>query len=99
MKNLKNRQQILINLITRVGGRSNTQKWVDELLKIDWELAETKENKMFKIDVTELPLAIQKRLVELIDGTLSKGFIETTVDPESLNWYELEIEVYGSIDS
>ncbi|MFM7371242.1 MAG: hypothetical protein ACKO2Z_26330, partial [Sphaerospermopsis kisseleviana] len=44
------------------------------------------------------PSAIQKKLAELI-GILSKGFIETTVDPESLNWYELEIAVYGSIDS
>ncbi|MFM6133946.1 MAG: hypothetical protein ACKPCP_07205 [Sphaerospermopsis kisseleviana] len=99
MKNLRTRQQVLINLITRVGGRSNTQKWVDELLKIDWELAETKENKMFQIDVTELPLAIQKKLAGLIEGKLSKGFIETGLDPESLNWYNLEVAIYGDIDS
>ncbi|MFM6153832.1 MAG: hypothetical protein ACKPE3_12680, partial [Sphaerospermopsis kisseleviana] len=100
MKNLKNRQQILINLITRVGGRSNTQKWVDELIKIDWELAETKEkNKMFTINATELQLNIQEKLAKLVNGKLSKGFIETTVDPESLNWYNLEVAIYGDIDS
>ncbi|MFM6132865.1 MAG: hypothetical protein ACKPCP_01610 [Sphaerospermopsis kisseleviana] len=100
MKNLRARQQVLINLITRVGGRNNTQKWVDELLKIDWELAaETKENKMFKINVTELHITIQEKLAKLLDGKLSKGFIETGLDPESLNWYALEVAIYGDIDS
>ena len=35
---LQQRQQVLINLITRVGGRQNVQKWTDELLKIDVKL-------------------------------------------------------------
>ena len=45
MKDLQARQQTLINLITRVGGRQNIQKWMDELLKIDWKLAETTKGK------------------------------------------------------
>lgn len=99
MKDLQARQQTLINLITRVGGRNNIQKWVDELLKIDWILAEkTKENKMFKIDVTELHITIQEKLAKLLDGKLSKGFLTIESEPESLNWYELEIAIYNSID-
>jgi hypothetical protein len=45
MKDLQARQQTLINLITRVGGRQNIQKWMDELLKIDvkLEILEIKE--------------------------------------------------------
>ncbi|MFM6077348.1 MAG: hypothetical protein ACKPCI_02330, partial [Dolichospermum sp.] len=35
MDKLKKRQQVLISLITRVGGRKNIQKWMDELLTID----------------------------------------------------------------
>ena len=48
MKDLQARQQTLINLITRVGGKQNIQKWMDEVLKIDWKLAETtkEENRM-----------------------------------------------------
>ena len=46
MKDLQARQQILINLITRVGGKNNVQKWTDELLQIDWKLAEIEVNKM-----------------------------------------------------
>ena len=46
MKDLQKRQQILINLITRVGGKNNVQKWTDELLQIDWKLAEIEVNKM-----------------------------------------------------
>jgi len=38
MKDLQKRQQTLINLITRVGGRHNIQKWMDEILKIDIRL-------------------------------------------------------------
>ena len=45
MKDLQARQQTLINLITRVGGKNNIQKWMDELLKIDWKLAETTNGK------------------------------------------------------
>ena len=47
MKDLQARQQTLINLITRVGGRQNIQKWMDELLKIDVEL-EAGDKKMTK---------------------------------------------------
>ncbi|MFM6268894.1 MAG: hypothetical protein ACKPFA_20705, partial [Dolichospermum sp.] len=35
MDKLRRRQQVLIGLITRVGGRKNIQKWMDELLTID----------------------------------------------------------------
>lgn len=49
---LVRRQQTLINLITRVGGKNNIQKWMDELLKIDVKLEkiEKEEQKMeFKV--------------------------------------------------
>jgi hypothetical protein len=46
MKNLQARQQTLINLITRVGGKQNIQKWMDELLKIDWKLESTEVKQM-----------------------------------------------------
>jgi hypothetical protein len=46
MKDLQARQQTLINLITRVGGRQNIQKWMDELLKIDVKLEIKEVSKM-----------------------------------------------------
>lgn len=98
MKDLLKRQKTLINLITRVGGQKNIQKWMDELLKIDWKL-ETKVRKMFKINVTELHQAIQKKLAKLVGGKLTKGFITTSTDPDSLDWEELEIQIYGDIDT
>ena len=94
---LQQRQQTLINLITRVGGKQNIQKWMDELLKID--VKPDKGNKMFKINATELDRDIQKKLAKLIDGRLAKGVITTSVDPDSLNWRELEINIYGYIDT
>ena len=48
MKDLQARQQTLINLITRVGGRQNIQKWMDELLKIDVQLEKAGDKKMTK---------------------------------------------------
>lgn len=98
MKNLQKRQQTLINLITRVGGRQNIQKWMDELLKIDIRL----EAKMFKINVSELHTSIQKRLAEELNGTLDNSglvdVITTSTNPDEINWYELEIAIYGEID-
>jgi hypothetical protein len=99
MKNLQKRQQTLINLITRVGGRQNIQKWMDEILKIDIKL-ETKA--MFKINVSELHIEIQKKLAEELNGTLdNSGLVDvivTSVNPENLDWYKLEIAIYGEID-
>ena len=99
MKDLVKRQETLINLITRVGGKQNIQKWMDELLKIDWKLEKTVGNKMFKINVWELNPSIQKKLSNLVEGKLVKGVITTPVDPDSLDWEELEIKIYGDIDS
>jgi|688.fasta_scaffold334182_1 hypothetical protein len=100
MKDLQKRQQTLINLITRVGGRQNIQKWMDEILKIDIKL-ETKA--MFKINVSELHTSIQKRLAEELNGTLdNSGLVDvilTSTNPDEINWYELEIAIYGEIDS
>lgn len=96
---LQQRQQVLINLITRVGGRQNIQKWMDELLKIDVKLETKEENKMFKINATELHISIQKKLAKLVNGQLNKGFIKTALDPESFNWQELEVAIYGDIDT
>ena len=95
---LQQRQATLINLITRVGGRQNIQKWMDELLQIDVKL-EIKGNKMFKINANELHISIQKKLAKLVNGQLNKGFIKTALDPESFNWHELEINIYGYIDT
>lgn len=96
---LVRRQQVLINLITRVGGRNNIQKWMDELLQIDVKLEKIeKENTMFKVNVQELHLSVQKKLTRLLDGDLKGGIITTPLNPQSFDWEELEIEIYGDID-
>ncbi len=99
MKDLQRRQQTLINLITRVGGRQNIQKWMDEILRIDTKL---EAKAMFKINVSELHTSIQKRLAEELNGTLdNSGLVDvivTSVNPENLDWYKLEIAIYGEID-
>lgn len=47
---LQQRQATLINLITRVGGRQNIQKWMDELLQIDVKLEEVKQMETLNFD-------------------------------------------------
>ena len=100
MKDLQKRQQTLIALITRVGGRQNIQKWMDEILRIDTKL---EAKAMFKINVSELHIEIQKRLAAELDGVLdTSGLVDvivTSTNPENLDWYKLEIAVYGEIDS
>jgi len=99
---LVKRRQVLINLISRVGrGQQNIYRWVDELMEIDAQL-EQEETKMFKIDVTELHSEIQKKLALKLNGVLNasglKAVITTSLNPEDLDWYDLEIAIYGSVD-
>jgi hypothetical protein len=104
---LVKRRQVLINLISRVGrGQQNIYRWVDELMEIDAQLEhqeQTKETKMFKINVTELHPEIQKKLADELNGVLNaselKAVITTSLDPEDLDWYKLEIAIYGSVDT
>ncbi|MEY2910692.1 MAG: hypothetical protein RLZZ184_1 [Cyanobacteriota bacterium] len=103
---LVNRRQVLINLISRVGrGQQNIYRWVDELIKIDSQLEEQtkqvqlKETKMFKINVTELHPEIQKKLADELNGVNTSGLIEVDTNPSLLDWYQLEVAIYGDIDS
>lgn len=104
---LVKRRQVLINLISRVGrGQQNIYRWVDELMEIDAQLEhqeQTKETKMFKINVTELHPEIQKKLAVKLNGVLNaselKAVIITSLNPEDLDWYKLEIAIYGSVDT
>jgi hypothetical protein len=100
---LVKRRQVLVNLISRVGrGQQNIYRWVDELMEIDAQL-EQEETKMFKIDVTELHSEIQKKLALKLNGVLNasglKAVITTSLNPEDLDWYDLEVAIYGDIDS
>jgi hypothetical protein len=100
---LVKRRQVLINLISRVGrGQQNIYRWVDELMEIDAQL-ELKEIKMFKINVSELHPEVQKKLAVILNGVLNtsggNNVITTSLDPEDLDWYKLEIAIYGSVDT
>lgn len=102
---LVKRRQVLVNLISRVGrGQQNIYRWVDELISIDAQIEQQEqvqeETKMFKINVTELHPEIQKKLAVKLNGVLNtSGLIQVDTNPEDLNWYELEIAIYGYIDS
>jgi len=100
---LVKRRQVLINLISRVGrGQQNIYRWVDELMEIDAQL-ELKETKMFKINVSELHPEVQKKLAVILNGVLNTSglidIIKVHTNPEDLNWYDLEVAIYGDIDS
>lgn len=94
---LLKRRQVLVNLISRVGrGQQNIYRWVDELIQIDLQL---EGEKMFQINVKDLHPIIQKKLNKILGGSLVDGIIATAFDPEELNWEEIEISIYGSIDT
>lgn len=100
--NLIERREVLINLISRVGrGRQNIYRWVDELIEIDAQLEqETKTmTALFDINVEDLHPEIQEKLNEILDGSLVNGSIATAIDPDTVNWQEIEISIYGSIDT
>jgi hypothetical protein len=111
---LAKRKQVLVNLISRVGrGQQNIYRWVDELISIDTQIEQQEQTKqvqqkqetkiMFKINVSELHPEIQKKLADELNGVLNtsglKAVITTSLNPEDLDWYELEIAIYGEIDS
>lgn len=101
---LVNRRQVLINLISRVGkGQQNIYRWVDELMEIDAQLEQQEqvqeEAKMFKINARDLHPIIQKKLNKILNGSLVDGIIATAFDPDGINWEEIEIKIYGSIDT
>jgi hypothetical protein len=110
---LVKRRQVLINLISRVGrGQQNIYRWVDELMEIDAQLEHQEQTKqvqlketktMFKINVTELHSEIQKKLAVKLNGVLNTSglidIIQVDTNPNLLDWYELEIAIYGDIDT
>jgi len=111
---LLKRREVLVNLISRVGrGQQNIYRWVDELISIDAQLEHQEQTKqvqqkqetkiMFKINVTELHPEIQKKLADELNGVLNtsglKAVITTSLNPEDLDWYDLEVAIYGDIDS
>lgn len=90
---LQQRQQTLINLITRVGGKQNIQKWIDELLQIDWKL-ENKTDKMFTYknyslvesgDNAGLHYHGKKINTSFVSIYSIDGFVEL-LDENGLNW-------------
>jgi hypothetical protein len=94
MKDLQARQQTLINLITRVGGRQNIQKWMDELLKIDVKL----EKEVIKMIYTYKGYSIiesgddaglhfngKKVNTKFVSIYSIDGFVEL-LDENGLNW-------------
>lgn len=96
---LVKRREVLINLISRVGGgRQNIYRWVDELIEIDIKI-EQEEKKMFKINAQDLHPEVQERLSKILDGSLVNRIIMTAIDPDTISWEEIEIEIYGSIDT
>ena len=94
---LLKRREVLINLISRVGrGQQNIYRWVDELIQID---AQLEGEKMFQINVKDLHPEVQEKLSKILGGSLVDGIITTSVDPDEINWEEIEISIYGSIDT
>ena len=97
--NLIKRRQVLINLLSRVGrGQQNIYSWVDELMEIDIKI-EKEEEKMFEINVQDLHPEVQEKLSKILNGSLVDEIITTSVDPDAVSWKEIEISIYGSIDT
>ncbi|MFM6280363.1 MAG: hypothetical protein ACKN9K_18605, partial [Dolichospermum sp.] len=90
MDKLRRRQQILIGLITRVGGRKNIQKWMDELLILDSKL-ETEDkmiNYQYIIKYSDSEYLITdsqlKALAEVWQGEIKGKDIITNIYPEDV---------------
>ncbi|MFM6673780.1 MAG: hypothetical protein ACKPJO_27220, partial [Dolichospermum sp.] len=98
MDKLRRRQQVLIGLITRVGGRKNIQKWMDELLtidsmieSIDTKTAQTKEemiNYQYRIKYSDSEYLITenelKALAKIWQGEVKGRDIITNIYPEDV---------------
>ncbi|MFM6343538.1 MAG: hypothetical protein ACKPFK_00080, partial [Dolichospermum sp.] len=99
MDKLRRRQQVLIGLITRVGGRKNIQKWMDELLTIDSMIEsidtktaqQTKEemiNYQYQVFFSQSEYLITenelKALAEVWQGEVKGRDIITNIYPEDV---------------
>jgi hypothetical protein len=66
---LKNRQQTLLNLIANVGGKQNIRKWMDELMVIDSQIEEIKEEMLQAIaSIAEAVNHVQKDQRVILQG-------------------------------
>ncbi|MFM6346537.1 MAG: hypothetical protein ACKPFK_15505, partial [Dolichospermum sp.] len=91
MDKLKKRQQVLISLITRVGGRKNIQKWMDELLILDSKLENTEDkmiNYQYIIKYSDSEYLITnsqlKNLAKIWQGEIKGKDIITNIYPEDV---------------
>ena len=83
---LEKQQQVLINLITRVGGKQNIQKWMDELLKIDVKLE--KMSYLYRIEFSDSEDILSSEeltaLAAVWEGQVKRGDILTNIYPEDV---------------
>ncbi len=54
---------------------------------------------MYKINVRNVHIDIQKQLAFRLTGKLVNGILTVSQNPEDVNWEEIEISIYGSIDA
>jgi hypothetical protein len=87
MKDLRARQQTLINLITRVGGKKNIQKWMDELLEIDWKLEGVKQMETLTAKAAPQAKPVVKKLNKKLETAkqqlLALGVLEESIKIEN----------------
>jgi hypothetical protein len=61
--------------------------------------AKLEEQTMYKINVRNVHIDIQKQLAFRLTGKLVNGILTVSQNPEDVNWEEIEISIYGSIDA
>jgi hypothetical protein len=75
--------------------KAGCRKYIIQLLDAEKLL----EANMFKIKCNELHIDIQKQLAFHLNGKLVNGVLLVSQNPEDINWEQIEISIYGSIDT
>jgi hypothetical protein len=76
--------------------KAGCRRYIIQLLDAE---AKLEEKTMYKINVRNVHIDIQKQLASHLNGKLVNGILTVSQNPEDVNWEEIEISIYGSIDT
>jgi phage gpG-like protein len=77
--------------------KAGCRRYIIQLLDAEAKLEE--KTMSYKIKCNELHIDIQEQLASRLNGKLVNGILTIFQNPEDINWEEIEISIYGSIDT
>ena len=75
--------------------KAGCRRYIIQLLDAEAKLEET----MYKVNVHNVHIDIQEQLASRLNGKLVNGILTVSQNPEDINWEDVEISIYGSIDT